>query len=211
MGSKVFITATDTDAGKTWITASAIRTLLKEGRDAKALKPIACGVDDKGQYTDIETLQAAQRLHATNQINLYRFSMAAAPSQAAANEGRQIDPQQLVAWCNEMSSDGEITLIEGVGGLMVPLTDTWLVSDWIQALPDAEVWLVVACRLGAINQALLSLDKLKMMGRLPDRIIFNATNQAADAWVKPVADAVTPFIPESCKVDQMRFCHQLAS
>ncbi|OIO68870.1 MAG: dethiobiotin synthase [Zetaproteobacteria bacterium CG1_02_53_45] len=205
----IFVTATDTDAGKTWVTASAIRTLLKDGKNAKALKPVACGFDAGGRNDDIDALLAAQNRHNPDDICLYQFAKPSAPSQAAAEEGKQVDPQRLVAWCEEKSLGVDTTLIEGVGGLMVPITDNWLVSDWIQATPDAEIWLVVACRLGAINQALLSLNQLKAMERSPGRIIFNATDKTGDAWVKPVIDAVTPFLPKTCTVHQIYYGQQL--
>ncbi len=205
----IFVTATDTDAGKTWVTASAVRSLLNQNEIVRALKPVACGLDENGQNEDVQTLLAAQSLQNRNDICLYQFATPAAPSQAADAEGKSIDPQQLLAWCEEKSSDVEITLIEGVGGLMVPITDNWLVSDWIQAMPDAEIWLVVGCKLGAINQTLLTLDKLKQMGRTPSRIIFNATDKKQGAWIKPAVEAVAPFLPQGCKVSQLKYGQQL--
>jgi len=200
MASKVFITATDTDAGKTWVAASVIRSLLKEGCSAKALKPIACGLDEAGRNEDIEILLAAQNLDETDQISLFRYTLPAAPSQAAAAESKTVDTDKLVQWCKVQSADVDTCLIEGVGGLMVPITDNWLVSDWIDAIPDAEVWLVVGCRLGAINQTLLTLEKLKQMGRSPTRIFFNATKLEQDDWIEPTRKAVEPFLNQGCTI-----------
>jgi len=205
MASKVFITATDTDAGKTWVTASVIHTLLKEGRSAIALKPVACGLNAAGTNEDIEALLSAQGLDYAEQISLYCYQLPAAPSQAAAAEGVSVDTGKLLQWCDEKSADVETILIEGVGGLMVPITDSWLVSDWIQATPDAEVWLVIGCKLGAINQALLTLEKLQQMGRTPSRIFFNAPNVASDDWIEPVTEAVTPFLHQVCSVHRIRY------
>jgi len=206
MASKVFITATDTDAGKTWVTASAVRSLLSQNEIVRALKPVACGLNNAGQNEDIQVLLSAQDLQNPNNICLYRFEKPAAPSQAGDAEGKQVDPHELVGWCEEKSSDVEITLIEGVGGLMVPITYNWLVSDWIQAMPDAEVWLVVGCKLGAINQTLLSLDKLKQMGRAPTRIFFNATKPEQNDWVASTRKAVEPFLNQaSCTIHCLKF------
>jgi len=205
MGSKVFITATDTEAGKTWVTASAIRSLRQKGIHAKAPKPVACGMDEAGKNEDIETLLTAQGLGNANCINLYRYALSVAPSQAAAAEGPLIDTGKLVHWCNEQASGVETCLIEGVGGLMTPLTDKWLVSDWVAAMEDCDVWLVVGCKLGAINQTLLTLAKLKQMNRSPARIFFNATTAEQNAWIKPVMDAVTPFIEEDCHVIEVQY------
>jgi len=205
MASRIFVTATDTEAGKTWVTASAIRALLKAGKSAKALKPIACGLDEDGRNEDIETLLAAQSLSDADQISLCRYALPAAPSQAAAAEAATVDTDQLVNWCESQSENVETCLIEGVGGLMVPITDNWLVSDWIDAMPDAEIWLVVGCRLGAINQTLLTLEKLKQMGRSPARIFFNATKEEYNDWLEPTRKAVEPFLPRSCRISCVKF------
>jgi len=200
MASRVFITATDTDAGKTWVTASAISALLSQGRSAKALKPVACGLDETGRNADIETLLAAQSLTDADQITLYSYAKPAAPSQAAAAEGQIVDTEKLVQWCKAQSAEVDTCLIEGAGGLMVPITDNWLVSDWIDATPDAEVWLVIGCKLGAINQALLTLEKLHQMGRSPARIFFNATKEEYNDWIEPTQKAVEHFLNHDCQI-----------
>ncbi|MCF7821614.1 MAG: dethiobiotin synthase [Mariprofundaceae bacterium] len=203
MGRKIFVTATDTGAGKTWVTASVIRALLDEGKKAKALKPIACGLDEAGRNEDIDALLAAQSLDDADLISRYRYHLPAAPSQAAAAEGQAIDLAELVQWCEAEASKTEICLIEGVGGLMVPLTCNWLVSDWINAIPDAEIWLVVGCRLGAINQTLLTLGKLKQMGRTPARIFFNAATAEQNDWITSTRQAVKPFLNQECQIHML--------
>jgi len=203
--SKIFITATDTGAGKTWVTATVIRSLLGQGMLAKALKPVSCGFDGDGQNEDIETLLLAQQLSHADQINLYRFALPVAPSQAAAAEGQMIGTGRLVQWCIEQARGLHCCLIEGVGGLMAPLTDSWLVSDWIEAMPDYDIWLVVGCKLGAINQALLTLDKLKQMNRAPGRIFFNAASLDNNAWIEPTRQAVEPFLNADCDAISNRF------
>ncbi len=205
MGCKIFITATDTEAGKTWVTASAIRLLLEQGMHAKALKPVACGLNEAGKNEDIETLLAAQGLGNANYINLYRYASSVAPSQSAAAEGQLIDTGHLVRWCNQQSEDMHACLIEGVGGLMTPLTDSLFVSDWIEAMEGCEVWLVIGCKLGAINQAMLTLEKLKQMGCSPVRIFFNATTVEQNAWIQPVMDAVVPFVEDSCHIIKVQY------
>jgi len=203
--SNIFITGTDTGAGKTWVTAAAVRSFSGQSVGARALKPVACGLDGDGKNEDIESLLSAQSLIDANDINLYRYAMPAAPSQAAAAEAQVLDADKLVHWCHEQASDVETCLVEGVGGLMTPLTDTWLVSDWIEAMPECDVWLVVGCKLGAINQTLLTLAKLKQMNRSPARIFFNATTAEQNAWIKHVMDAVTPFIEENCHVIEVQY------
>ena len=208
MGYKVFITATDTDAGKTWVTSAAISSLLAQGVQAKALKPVACGLDDVGRNDDIEALLAAQKLAHAEQINRYRFAMPAAPSQAAAAEGVAVDPSALVQWCHDQSNSTETCLIEGIGGLMTPITDRWLVSDWIEAMTDYDVWLVVGCKLGAINQTLLTLAKFEQMNRSATRIFFNAANEKDNMRVDSTRRAVEPFLPADCDVSSIHYGKQ---
>jgi dethiobiotin synthetase len=209
MGRKIFVTATDTGAGKTWVTASAVRSMLKESESAKALKPVACGLDEQGNNEDIDALLTAQSLNHADQISLYRYHLPAAPSQAAAAEGQNVDPENLLQWCEAEASGVECCLIEGVGGLMVPITDRWLVSDWIEAMPDMEIWLVIGCRLGAINQALLTLEKLKQMGRTPAHIFFNATRPELNDWINPTRQAVEPFLDRECRVHSLNHGEEL--
>lgn len=186
MVRRIFITGTDTGAGKTYVTASLLRTLKESGRDVIGLKPVASGNEEAKINADVATLLKGQGLpdsEAPN-INLYSFDAALAPSQAAAKEGRTIDPKALVDWCREMSSNHEISLIEGVGGLMVPLAGNYLVSDWLGDMPDCEVMLVVRARLGGINHALLTLDKLKHMGRPPKWIIINDIDEVGQVMLE---------------------------
>ncbi len=211
MASEIFITGTDTGAGKTWVTAAAVRALHRRGVAALALKPIACGLDDAGRNEDVDALLAAQSLSDADAISLYRYALPAAPSQAAAAEGEAIEPERLLAWCAAQTAGAERCLIEGVGGLMAPVCERWLVCDWIEAMPACELWLVVGCRLGAINQVLLTLDKLQRIGRPPTRVFFNATLAEHDAWIEPTRQAVAPFLPAGCEIITLGYRQQPTS
>jgi len=209
MTRSIFITATDTDAGKTWVTTSLIHSMLEAGIQAKALKPVACGLDSEGRNEDISALLTIQHLQDVEDINLYCFQQPAAPSLAAAAENQNINPTRLITWCEERAEETDVCLIEGVGGLMVPLTDDYLACDWIEDLPEAEVWLVVGCRLGSINHALLTLDKLKNMGRSPARIILNATRPDDNHRLEPTRYAITPFLTKGCQMHALNHGSEL--
>jgi len=197
---RILITGTDTGVGKTWLTVQAIRSLLQAGIRARAFKPIACGVDSSGDYEDILDLLAAQRLDDADAINLYRFAAAAAPAQAAAAENGQVDAGRLTHWCRQACLPFDVGLIEGVGGLMVPLTDTYLVSDWLADMPDCDVWLVVGCRLGAINHTLLTLAALHGLGRPPAHVFLNAVRPEDEPWIIPTEQAIRPFVDAASKI-----------
>jgi len=197
---RILITGTDTGVGKTWLTVQAIRSLLQFGIKARAFKPVACGMDASGSYEDIDSLLAAQELTDIDSINLYRFAEAAAPAQAAAAEQRQLDSNRLVDWCRNACRPFDVGLIEGVGGLMVPLTNAWLVSDWLTDMPECDVWLVVGCRLGAINHTLLTLSVLHGMGRPPAHIFLNAVSPDDTRWLMPTRQAILPFVDAASKI-----------
>jgi dethiobiotin synthetase len=192
MTSRIFVTGTDTGAGKTYVTTALVHALREAGKDAVALKPVACGHEENTVNSDVSALLRAQGLpdEAAREINLYSFHAPLAPSQAAAREGLHIDRNRLIDWCREKSACHAMCLVEGVGGLMVPLAEDYLVSDWLLDLPDFEVLLVVRARLGGINHALLTLDKLNRMGRPPRWVIINDADGVGRDMVQMHQDAL---------------------
>jgi dethiobiotin synthetase len=192
----IFVTATDTDAGKSFLTAALSRALLAAGRDVLAIKPVCCGRSETGMNTDVAALLAAQGMDEAQaaDINLYDFPAFAAPLFAARSGAECVDPARLVQWCRERFAGHELTLIEGVGGLMVPMAQGFLLSDWLQELPEARVLLVVRARLGGINQALLTLDKLQRMGRHPDWVVVNAVDASGEATLEQHCAAIAPYM-----------------
>lgn len=193
MGRKVFITATDTGAGKTFITANLIRLLLERGIAASAIKPVASGFSDHDFNEDVATLMQAQKLSGSDAVNLYTFQLPASPNIAAAAEAKRINPETLTSWCNAQAEKVDLCLIEGIGGLMVPLNESYLVSDWINDMQDCEVMLVIGARLGCINHALLTLSHLNQMGMTPTYIVINALDDRATA--SHAETSLRPFIP----------------
>ncbi|RMH59934.1 MAG: hypothetical protein D6678_07110 [Zetaproteobacteria bacterium] len=120
-------------------------------------------------------------MHDPTAINRYRFAEARAP--ALADRAGELQPEHLLNWCRLRMDHPGITLIEGVGGLMVPLTRDFLVADWIRALAPNEVWLVVRARLGAINHMLLSIAQLAQMQMPPRHIILNAPDDEGRGYL----------------------------
>jgi len=202
VGISVFITASDTDAGKTFVTASLARTLAQTELKTCALKPVSCGRNPGQMNPDIKALLRAQEMPdtQTGTINLYDFTAAAAPGQAAVEEGKHIEPDALIQWCAERTKENDVTLIEGVGGLMVPLAENFLVSDWLAAMPDCMVVLVARARLGGINHTLLTLNHLQRMRRDPAWIIINDADHTGNQMVRWHAEAVTPWLKSGTRL-----------
>ncbi len=192
MSRAVFITATDTDAGKTWVSKHLIQALLRQREKAKAIKPIACGLNSKGDNEDVRILLETQGLAYASDINCYSFYQPAAPSIAAHAEGKSIDPKHLTDWCSEQFESNKLCLIEAIGGLMVPITPNYLVSDWLSDMPDMPVILIIGAKLGCINHALLSLAYLSSIGRDPTWVIINNSDGTQNTAV--IKEALLPHI-----------------
>ena len=162
-----FVTATDTDAGKTYITS----LLLQQARLSKipvlGLKPIASGIVDN-EITDLDFILAAMGNNKTiHDINLYRFRPAIAPHIAAKQVNENINIRHLSSWIKDALAkqkiENPISLIEGVGGLMVPLNESETQIDLIKQL-NIPVIVVVNIKTGCINHALLTFSQLKQLG-----------------------------------------------
>jgi dethiobiotin synthetase len=181
MSTSVFITASDTDAGKTWVIEQLSRLLQQQGCNFLAVKPVVSGYREDDETCDVQRLLRVQGLHDARDISYYRFCQAAAPLIAANSEGRSIDNEALLAWCSEQCQQHDTVLIEGIGGLMVPLNEHTMVIDWMKRLPLTHVLLCVELKLGCINHALLSLAALQQRNIMPAWLVLNERQPLPDS------------------------------
>ncbi len=170
-----FVTGTDTEVGKTFVTCALLHLLRAQGRSAIGMKPIAAGTDAEGENDDVEALIAASGFQVLRElINPYLFQPAIAPHIAAAEEGREIDISAIVTAFDTLRGMADAVLVEGVGGFCVPLGPQCDAADLAEAL-GLPVILIVGMRLGCINHALLtqqaiSARGLKLAGWIANRI-----------------------------------------
>jgi dethiobiotin synthetase len=161
----IFITGTGTDVGKTFVGASLIRHLRQMGRSVDAIKPVVSGFDpDQPAASDpgilLQALGFPVTLQNIERISPWRFRAAISPDLAARREGRRIDVDDVVAYCKSAIEDRrEILLVEGVGGIMVPLDEQRTILDVMMAL-QLPLILVVGSYLGTISHTLTALDAL---------------------------------------------------
>ena len=161
----IFITATGTDVGKTFVVASLIRLLRQMGRTVDAIKPIVSGYDATlSAASDPGVLIGALGLpfspEAVDRVSPWRFRAAVAPDLAARREGRSIDVDAVVAYCQgAIERRPDILLIEGVGGIMVPLDEHRTILDVMMAL-RVPLILVTGSYRGTISHTLTALDSL---------------------------------------------------
>jgi dethiobiotin synthetase len=161
----IFITATGTAVGTTFIAASLIRHLRQMGHQVDAIKPIASGYDPtQAAASEPALLLAALGLpfsaEAIDRLSPWRFRAALSPDLAAQREGRGIDVDQVIAFCHSaIERRRDILLIEGVGGIMVPLDETRTILDVMMAL-RLPLILVTGSYLDAVSHTLTALDAL---------------------------------------------------
>lgn len=186
-----FVTASGTEVGKTVVACLLCRQLRAAGRRVRAVKPVITGfADDAPGGTDTALLLDAQGLDATPEAiaeaSPWRFSAALSPDMAARREGRSIDFQGLVDFCRGLREEaGDVLLIEGLGGVLVPLTERETVADWIAAL-EVPALLVTGSYLGTLSHTLSAAESLKARGVPLAAVIVS---ESADSPV-PLAETV---------------------
>lgn len=167
MSQTLFVTATDTDAGKTVVSCALLRALAASGISACGYKPVAAGSEltPAGVVSaDALALQQASAAGASlDEINPLLFAAAIAPQLAAAAEGRMIDPAVLTAAHQQLSARYPVLIAEGAGGWLTPLSDELLLGDWV-ASQGWPVLLVVRIKLGCLSHALLTAEAIAARG-----------------------------------------------
>lgn len=171
-----FITGTDTGVGKTVVTAALVRLLRSRGRRVVVSKPVATGarrVGDQWLSDDTLTLAAAADM-TTDQVTRWTFAEAVAPPVAARIHGVTLSIADMTACVRESSQRGDITLVEGIGGLLCPLTDRETVADLAADL-GLPLLVVTRISLGTLNHTLLTLEVARRRGLPVVGVIANAT------------------------------------
>lgn len=176
MHKGIFITGTDTGVGKTYVTAALIGALKEMGLSVCPMKPVETGCRvKKGALIPedaLKLLRAADTRESLEIINPYRFRFPLAPMVAAELEGRKIDKKKLLSAYSYLSNKYDITLIEGAGGIMVPLYKKFLFLDLVEEL---KLPLIIVSRptLGTINHTLLTIVAAKGRGINVMGVIIN--------------------------------------
>ena len=160
----IFVTGTDTGVGKTLVAAALARFLAGRGKNVGVMKPVETGVVDPslaGEDTGL-LRWASSSSDDLDLVSPYRLRLPLSPSLAAEQEGVRIDLGHLTAAARTLRAKHEFLLVEGAGGLMVPLAGGLLMADLVRQL---GLPLLVVCRpgLGTINHTLLTLFAARAM------------------------------------------------
>lgn len=173
-GRGLFVTGTDTGVGKTLVTAALAHFLLRQGVRVGVMKPVESGVVDPTVLgEDGELLRWAAACEAPIElISPCRLAEPVAPSLAANLAGASIDIDGLVAAAGEMLARYDFVIIEGAGGLMVPILDRFMVGDLARRI---GLPLLTVCRagLGTLNHTLLTLQAARAWGLQTAGLVVN--------------------------------------
>ena len=180
-----FITGTDTEIGKTTITAGLTHAFQQRGLRVTPIKSLAAGTEADGVNEDVARLHAVQTLGlSVEDICPLVLREPCAPHIAAQLEGRTIDREALLQAIRTTAAKADMALVEGVGGFRVPLIPGWDTADLAADL-QLPVVLVVGLRLGCINHALLTAEAIRARGL------------TLAAWVANTADAKFPHVADN--------------
>jgi dethiobiotin synthetase len=161
----IFVTGTGTDVGKTFVAAGLIRHYRRQGRAVDALKPVVTGFDPAALAASdpgvlLSALGRPIVAEEVERISHWRFAAPVAPDLAARRENRQLDYKAFVDVCqNAIAARKDVLLIEGIGGIMVPLDDRHTVLDWMTML-RLPLLLVAGSYVGTISHTLTALHVL---------------------------------------------------
>jgi dethiobiotin synthetase len=193
----MFVTATGTDVGKTFLVRGMIRQLRARGLAVDALKPIITGYDPQTAHLSdtgrlLATLGRALTPRQINQVSPFRLREPLSPDHAARIEGRPIDFKALNTFCRTaISRHKGALLIEGIGGIMVPLDDSHTVLDWMIEI-DVPAIVVTGSYVGALSHTLTALDVLDRNGIKVAATVVSETPGSA-ATLADTADTIRRF------------------
>ena len=168
----IFVTGTDTGVGKTVVSAALAWTLKQSGKKVVVMKPVQTGTAS-AQLMDIEFVQ---RVIGTNypieEVCPYRFPHPLAPSVAASLLGQKVDLGKIRSAFYKLYSTHEAVIVEGAGGLLVPITEDYLMSDLAFDL-NLALLIVIRPSLGTLNHTLLTVESARARGLKVLGIVIN--------------------------------------
>ena len=202
-----FISGIDTDAGKSYATGFLARELNRKGQRTITQKFIQTG--NTGHSEDIDQHRRIMGIAPTDDdregLTMPEiFSYPCSPHLASRIDGRPIDFDKIKRATEELSRRYDVVLLEGAGGLMVPLTDELLTIDYI-AQKGYPLLFVTSGKLGSINHTLLSLEAIKNRGIKLDTVLYNLYPTVED---RTIQEDTQLFIQRYLKKDfpETKFC-----
>ena len=165
--SGLFITGTDTEIGKTFVSSLLIKIIAEEGHKVIGMKPVASGAKNVNgilKNDDALSLIQASNVEADyKSVNPFVFEPAVSPHLAAEEAGVEIDLDKIKKYFDQLQKKSDVVVVEGVGGWYAPLSSNITVADLAETL-NLPIILVVGLRLGCLNHALLTAQAIRQSG-----------------------------------------------
>jgi dethiobiotin synthetase len=176
----IFVTGTDTDVGKTMI-SSGLAAVLKEKKiDVGVFKPLLSGIAREDPISDTSLLKRlSQTTLSYEEITPFEFKEPLAPYMAAKLEGKSVRLEEVVNHWENIKGKHDFFIVEGAGGISVPLGEDFLVSDLIKAL-KLPIVIVARPNLGTVNHIFLTVQYAKSQGLTIAGIVINGKNEHPD-------------------------------
>jgi dethiobiotin synthetase len=201
MGKGVFITGTDTGVGKTFFSCKLSALLRDSGYHVGVMKPAESGCAERqgGLYPEDAILlkEASASQDPLDKICPYQLREPLAPSVAAQRQGITLKIDKLMDVYDDISSGHDITLVEGAGGLMVPLLPSYTYADFARVL-KLPIIVVAANRLGMINHLLLTLEHARCKGLSVLGYVLNRLENGAGLAVETNREALSTLTAVMC-------------
>lgn len=176
MEKGVFITGSDTGVGKTVIAGAIAASMKAHGLNVGVMKPVASGAKEvEGKLVSDDVVYLKKIIDSTDDddlVNPIRFKLPIAPTMAAAQSGVPIDIDKIWKAYEELTNKHDFVVVEGIGGLMVPIDDTLFVADLVSKM-DLALIIVSGDYLGTINHTLLTVEYARSRNLRIKGIVIN--------------------------------------
>lgn len=195
-----FITATDTDVGKTAVVAGLAAALRKSGVNVGVMKPIAAGRQQKSGFKshDVEIIAKASGTNDSEDlINPVFLPAETSPYGASKLLGIPIDMPLILSKYKELASRHDVLLVEGIGGIMAPITKNFYIADMIKAMGTPTL-IVCPTSLGTINHTIMTCKMCKDYGISIEGIVINSSD-----YREPIAENLAETFSELTGVDTL--------
>lgn len=202
--SVLFISGIDTNIGKTYATGMIAKALLQQGVNVITQKLVQTGVainpnsgvigiaDDIIVHRELMGIPL-QPCDIDSTTCPYRYEKPASPHLSAKLAGQILNPELITKATQQLQQSYDVVLLEGAGGLLVPITEQLLTLDYIAA-QGYPIVLVTSGRLGSINHTLLSLEAIKIRGLEVHSVIYNHIHDNAAQTDAEIANSTVAFL-----------------
>lgn len=210
----IFVTATDTDVGKTFVTTGIAAVMQSLGYSMSVYKPIQSGAINKNgilippDIAFVKQIDPFIKTHCT-----YLFEQAVSPALAAFLEGKKIDKNMILSDFNKLRNTSDIVITEGAGGILAPVYNDFLIADLISFL-KLPVIIVARPDLGTVNHTLLTINEararnIEVLGVIINKYPLNTNDVAVKTAPQVISDLgkveILGVIPD-INTYSMNFC-----